>query len=71
MPPSSVPTPDEIWKILKEVSSNQKETSEQIKEMGKQLKKTEGLFNDPVGTTDGKPGGRGFADHPESTGNPD
>ena len=45
MPPSSVPTPDEIWKILKEVSSNQKETSEQIKEMGKQLKKTEGLFN--------------------------
>ncbi len=45
MPPSAVPTPDEIWKILKEVSSNQKETSEQIKEMGKQLKKTEGLFN--------------------------
>ena len=44
MPPSAVPTPDEIWKILKEVSSIQKETSEQMKETDKRLKKAENLF---------------------------
>ncbi len=41
MPPSAVPTPDEIWKILKEVSSNQKETSEQMKETSEQMKETD------------------------------
>ena len=85
MPPSAVPTPDEIWKILKEVSSNQKETSEQMKETAsfsseqmketdKRLKKArENLFTTQWGRTDGKPGRTlcpGFADHPESTGNP-
>ena len=41
MSPSAVPTSDEIWKILKEVSSNQKETSEQMKETDKRMKETD------------------------------
>ena len=58
MPTSAIPTPNEIWKILKEVSAiqkktskeieklsdSQKETDKQIKETDKQLKKTENLF---------------------------
>ena len=34
---SSVPTPDEIWSILKEVSTSQKETGEQIKTLSADL----------------------------------
>ncbi len=58
MPTSAIPTPDDIWKILKEVSSIQKEVasiqketnkkiqklSDSQKETDKQLKKTENLF---------------------------
>ncbi len=49
---STVPTPDEIWKILKETSAIQKRNSREIaelrlsqKETDKQIKKTEALFN--------------------------
>lgn len=41
---STVPTPEEIWGILKEVSYSQKETSRQIKETNEGLKKAKELF---------------------------
>lgn len=36
----SIPTSDEIWKILREVSAAQKETAQQMKETDKQIKET-------------------------------
>ena len=37
---STVPTPDEIWKILRETSAMQKENSVKIKELSAEVKKT-------------------------------
>ena len=51
-----VPTPSEIWKILKEVSLSQKETDrkmqetdQQIRETGRQIKKLEDIFSNRWG----------------------
>ncbi len=52
MTTSAVPTPDEIWQILKETAAIQKRNSREIaelrlsqKETDQQIKKTEALFN--------------------------